>query len=431
MDAFLRFLPLLKVGGVFGLMLVFIRLKVPLWLSILAGSLAMSLAFGKGPLDWARSALPAPLETGALLLTAIVGLIMGLSRLLETTGQARRLTDSLSGLVRGPRLRLVLFPALIGLLPMPGGAVFSAPMLQGAARRLDLSPLDKSLLNYWFRHVWEFCWPLFPGLILASSLTGIPISTVVLAACPGTLALLGLGWLFFLRPGRLDVRETAATGENAPSTASVGQVLAQGAPLITAICGAIGLEALMAAYAPETHFEYGILAALAGAIACIMIQNRLGPADLARSFLDRRLVEMLLVVAAIFCFKESMAASGVVDDLAAMAGADAALVAAAGLLPFLVGMVSGITLAFVGASFPLLLGLLDQLGLAHQTLPWALMALFSGFAGVMASPMHICFLLTCRWFGQDVAGAWRRLVLPCALFWTFGAAYVFLLLRLG
>ena len=43
---------------------------------------------------------------------------------------------------------------------MPGGAIFSAPLVKGAAEGLDATPGQLSLVNYWFRHVWEVAWPL-------------------------------------------------------------------------------------------------------------------------------------------------------------------------------------------------------------------------------------------------------------------------------
>ncbi len=100
--------------------------------------------------------------------------------------------------------------------------------------------------------------------------------------------------------------------------------------------------------------------------------------------------------------------------MAAVGGEKAALFAAAILLPFLVGMVSGINVAFVGATFPLLLGLLDIMHLQHQSVAYLILATFSGFTGVMISPIHICFMLTCEHFATDLFTTWKRLVLPSA-----------------
>ena len=58
---------------------------------------------------------------------------------------------------------------------------------------------DQALVNYWFRHVWETAWPLYPGIILTVALADIPISTLISKTWPGTVAMFFFGWLFLLR----------------------------------------------------------------------------------------------------------------------------------------------------------------------------------------------------------------------------------------
>lgn len=141
----------------------------------------------------------------------------------------------------------------------------------------------------------------------------------------------------------------------------------------------------------------------------------------------KALWEMLFVVGAIFIFKDIMQAAGIVEEMAGTAKGAVALFAAAFFLPFLVGMVAGINVAFVGSTFPLLLGLLHSLGMEDQVVPYLVVATFAGFTGVMISPIHICFVLTCNYFGADLGPTWRRLVLPCCCFAATGAALFFLL----
>ncbi len=143
---------------------------------------------------------------------------------------------------------------------------------------------------------------------------------------------------------------------------------------------------------------------------------------------SRHLYSMLFVIVGIFVFKETMEAAGVVRDLAGMAGGGVALFTSAVFLPFLVGAISGINVAFVGATFPLLLGILDGLGMQGQTLPYLVLAQFFGFTGVMISPIHICFILTCQYFQVELSRVWRRLVVPCTIVALAGTGY-FLLIR--
>ncbi|MEJ5244051.1 MAG: DUF401 family protein, partial [Desulfomicrobiaceae bacterium] len=90
------------------------------------------------------------------------------------------------------------------------------------------------------------------------------------------------------------------------------------------------------------------------------------------------------------------------------------------VLPFVVGSISGITMAFVGATFPLLFGLATSTGQQAQIPALLCLGLYSGFAGIMASPMHICYLVTCRYFRVDPARLLPRIALPSLMFIPVG-----------
>jgi hypothetical protein len=425
MDIFIPFVPFAKVLLAFAIMLAGMRFKLSLGLSILTGGIALGLVFGIGPLPMGQAGAKALTGDKFLFLVAIVALILMLSDALERSGQSRRLMDALSGYLTSPRLRLIFFPALIGLLPMPGGAVFSAPMVETVSKDMEVSNRDKALINYWFRHIWELGWPLYPGIILTVALADIPIASLISRTWPAILFMFASGWIFFLRPGVLKINvhpEPARGAQRSPC-----KVLVQGPPLLVAIAGAVGLESLIPLVAPGVPFELGVIAALAASVLCVMIQNRLGRTFLIQVLTKKSLRDMLLVVTSVFIFKEIMDAARVVDAMAQSAGGNAALFAASVFLPFLVGAIAGINVAFVGSTFPLLLGLLTTLGMQDQTIPYLVLASVAGFTGVMISPIHICFILTCQFFHTELAATWRRLVPPCLLFASLGTMLFFFL----
>jgi len=413
-------LPFLKVLASFVVMLAGIRLRVGIGPSILGGGFVLAMLFGMSIPSWAVTGVHALTHEKFLFLIAIVGLILVLSDAMERSGQSRRLMDALSGYLKSPRLRLVFFPALIGMLPMPGGAVFSAPMVKTVSEGMRVSNSDRAVVNYWFRHVWEVCWPLYPGIILTVSLADITIIELISKTWPGTLAMIGAGWFFFLRPGVLGAGELMA--QPIPSGGKKRVVLREGLPLLVAIGGAIGLEGAISAFMPSVDFEWGVVVALGGGVLCVMVQNTsLGMPFLRHVIIRKSVWSMLFVIVAIFVFKDVMQAAGVVEEMARVSGGGAALFAAAVFLPFLVGLVAGINVAFVGATFPLLLGLLSNMGMDAQVVPYLILATFAGFTGVMVSPIHICFILTCQYFGCDLMGTWRKLVLPCVVLMSSGA----------
>lgn len=419
-------LPFVKVTGAFCLMLIGIRNKLGLALSILAGGLFMGLIFSLPLITLVKTSGMALVQEKFLFLVAIVGSILVLSDALERSGQSARLMDALSGYLVRPRLRLIFFPALIGLLPMPGGAIFSAPMVKAVSAGMRLGNEDRVVINYWFRHVWEMAWPLYPGIILTVALADIPVTTLIARSWPGVVAMFAIGWFFFLRAGVLDADKLRE--ENIILKGRPGKVVKEGLPLGIAIVGAIGLESLIARSALNISFEWGVIAALLGAIVCIMVQNKLGIHFLLTVLKKKSLWTMLMVIASIFIFKDVMQAAGIVQAMAASAGGGVALFAAAVFLPFLVGVVAGINVAFVGATFPLLIGLLHSLGMEDQMVPYLILGSFSGFTGVMISPIHICFVLTCNYFETDLARAWRRLIVPSICFGLSGALLFWFLL---
>lgn len=421
-------LPLVKLAAVFAVMLAGIRLRLGLILSICLGSPVMALLYGLPVGRWPATVGEALVQPQTLYLAVIVALILLLSDVLEKTGQAARLMDSLAGYLRHPRLRIVFFPLLIGLLPMPGGAVFSAPMLGSVAERLRVPAQDRVLLNYWYRHVWETWWPLYPGIILAASISGLPIGEIALYGLPGMAVMLGLGWVFLLRPGKLTLDELVGV---AAAPRDIRQVMRHGTPLFIAIAGAVGLEVGLALFAPDVPFELGVMAALAAAILAAVVQNPGSAALVLRALFSKHLWIMLGVVASIFIFKDMLQAAGVIAQLSALAHGDGALFAAATVLPYLVGLVSGITLAYVGATFPLLTGIIVQTGMQDHMAAYLVLAIFSGFTGIMSSPLHICFVLSCQYFKVDIGTAWRRLVVPCVLLISSGMLYFGLLRYLG
>lgn len=429
-DTLTHLTPLIKVLAAFGVMLLGLRLKKPLWLSVLAGSAVLALSFGMSPLAWAGVAAMSVFQRDTVFLVIILALILLLSEVLEKSGQTARLMRAATGFLRSPRLRLAFFPALVGFLPMPGGAVFSAPLVRDMADGLGLARRDTALVNYWFRHLWELCWPLYPGIILASSLAGVPLARLILYTLPCIGLCVVLGWVFIMRPAVAHLRHRPeAPAQPGSDQRDLSDALLQGLPMLLAICCGLGFEVGMTLFAPGWPFELGIMAALVLAIACALVQNRVGPGFVSGVLRDRELYKLIGLVASVLVFKDVLQASGAVRELAGVAGGSGALFAMTLCLPFLVGLISGISVAFVGSTFPIILGVIHSLGLEDQLLPHLVLGLFAGFTGVMVSPLHVCFLLSCEFFGVDVAAAWRRLVWPCALLLASGVAWFAILAR--
>ncbi|SMF15333.1 DUF401 family protein [Desulfovibrio gilichinskyi] len=426
MDFIFNMLPLFKIMFVFICMLIGIRFKLGVGLSVLVGGLVLALITGMKMDLLLETTTSAIIDSETIYLVLIVALIMFLSGLLECTGQASRIMESLTGYLRSPRLRLVFFPALIGLLPMPGGAIFSAPMIREAAEGLDVSDSNKVVINYWFRHLWELAWPLYPGMILGAALSGMSVFKFISYTFPGPIVVFLLGYFFFLRSSVLPLKKGVHDNIEVKSGNAL-RAVKESLPLLVAIAGSLVFEGLFSFISPNIPFEAAIITALFLAVLCAAFANT-GSIAIIRSLLvQKRFISMVFMIFCVFIFKDVLGSCGLITELSRLAGGETALIAAAVLVPFVVGFIAGITMAFVGAAMPLVVGLVHSMGLTPQLPAWAMLCMFSGFAGIMASPLHICFLLTCEYFNVDLYSAWKRILIPSLVLLCLGVAYFFVL----
>jgi integral membrane protein (TIGR00529 family) len=91
------------------------------------------------------------------------------------------------------------------------------------------------------------------------------------------------------------------------------------------------------------------------------------------------------------------------------------------IFPMLVGIISGLTVAFVGISFPILLYILAPSGVPY--IPMIALAYLSGFIGVLFSPLHLCLIYSAEYFKADLAKVFRKLIAPLTTLFIIGSLY--------
>ena len=190
---------LVRIFLVLGIILTGLKFKIPLSFSLLIGGGFLGIFFHMPIVDFLIATKDGTFSIDTLSLVVIVTGILILSNGMSASGRLERIVESFKGVVGESRITLVTFPALIGLLPMPGGAVFSAPMVGAVSENSTLPNYHKTIINYWFRHIWEYWLPLYPGVILAITLTNIPAWKFMLMNLPMTFVVLGWGYLLILR----------------------------------------------------------------------------------------------------------------------------------------------------------------------------------------------------------------------------------------
>ncbi|MDI6788073.1 MAG: DUF401 family protein, partial [Planctomycetota bacterium] len=200
---------LLKIGLIFVLLILLLRLRIPFSISILFTSLLLGLSFRLDVDKIGESTWVTLRETQTLSLCVIVAVILVLSEILQASGQLTDIGRLTVNIVGEHRFTYTILPILVGLLPMPGGALFTAPLMDTISEN-KIAPHNKTLINYWFRHIWEYAWPLYPGFVLAAELSKVPLNALSLFNAPFVVVSALIGILFIFRSMKITHQSSSA-----------------------------------------------------------------------------------------------------------------------------------------------------------------------------------------------------------------------------
>lgn len=425
--------PLLKILLVFAGMLALTRFRVHLGLALVMGGVALGLWADRGILQTAIDLGSALTHVELWLLIAITALILEFGRHMSEQRNAQVIMSAARawGGHHGHAASLMAIPAAIGLVPMPGGALFSAPLVGQVAGSAPVSPSWKSAVNYWFRHTWEYWWPLYPVVIVTLSIFPMEIGHFILMQLPLSAATLVGGYVLLIRP---HLKELAEMPHD--ETSETGRFRVIALPLaIVVVCTMvlpILFQAIVPAWSVQTRKMLAMLTGLMLGLVPLLRDSGEGAAmRFLKTLMEGKVLGLLATIAGVIVFKNLLEASGLLPlagDRLIASGIPLLWVVA--LLPFVAGLVTGIAIGYAGIAFPLIAGLTGvDTGLATAS---TLMIGFAfGYAGMMCSPVHLCFVLTRGYFGVSVTAMLRHVV-PLTLF-PLGTALLWyvLLLRAG
>jgi integral membrane protein (TIGR00529 family) len=396
--------PTFAVFATLGLILIVPR-KVPMWASFLGACLALPLLAGKGVAGSLGLWKDAATDETTLAFTAACGGVFVLSSILTHGGHLAAICDFAAALVPSRRIRAAVMPALVGLVPMPGGAVVSAPLIDRSIGGADVSPADKNLINYWFRHIWEVSWVLYPAVLLAVGFVGGGQNRFFGAQAALSLVLAVAGYLVLL------TRVPAGAGAG-PRPAT---------PPLPTLRAAVPLALLVAL----PFFHLGVAWTIPIAIVAAIL-TAIQPAGLARVVTDGRIWSMTLLALLVKIFGDLVNDTG---GASAIVGGGLPLWTFALAAPFMVGFATGATLTFVTVAFPVIHdSILVRDGGGAALVPWLVLGYAAGFVGYLTSPVHMCLVLSTRYFNSKLLSAYARLAVPLLVFL---AAAVGLFLALG
>lgn len=384
---------ILKASLIFALILFLLRKKLNIGLVMLIAAVMLFLLY--------QMSFILILETGknALLSDVTIKLVLALSfirifeMILREHAVLSQMMDAVKALFRNRKIVVITMPLLIGLLPSVGGAYFSAPMVAESTRDTKMSPEEKGFVNYWYRHPWEFILPLYPGLLLASAVSKIELYNLITVNFICAVFVVIAGFIFSMHGMK-------------------GVIIIEDKLSKRGLWSFIPIVAIIL---PVIIFRIELHYALITVVVFLLLFYRYNLKSIFTVFKHGFSLDVIILILGVMLFKEAMEGSGAVKNLSQFFVKEGIpVLPILFLLPFITGMLTGLTVGFVGSTFPLIISIAGS-----SAVPISF-AFASGFLGVLLSPVHICLILTKEYFKADLWGMYK-MIIP-ASFIVFGAA---------
>jgi hypothetical protein len=393
---------ILKISFVLLIIILLLKKKWGLGPVMAISSVILAILYGFRPRDFLHALIRASTEATTIKLMLALTLIRVFENVMRKRGIMQEMMDSFREMVRDRRIIMASMPAIIGLLPSMGGALFSAPMVEEASKGVNISPEKKAFVNYLFRHPWEFILPLYPGLVLASAITAYPLRDMIIANIPYALSLIGGGIIWGL---------TGISSEKEDTRGISKRGLLSFMPLIFIIIMVIAF-----------HLDLSLSIGLC--IIGLFIIMRYSLKEILRTLKEGFSWEILIIILGVMTFKAVMESSGAVSNISTfLSEKGIPILPILFFLPFVSGLLTGLTIGFVGSTFPIILGLEGAKGLVPISFAFA-----SGYAGVFLSPVHLCLVLTREYFKANISEMYNRII-KTGLLITFIALMEYLIFK--
>lgn len=377
-------LDIAKIILVLAVIIFLLKRKWNLGAVMALSSVILALFYLLKPAEYFNILVQTATDKTTISLVIALTLIRVFENVMRKNGIMQEMMDSFRGMVMDRRILIASMPALIGLLPSMGGALFSAPMVKEAAKGMKTTPEKKAFINYIFRHPWEFISPLYPGLILASAITAFPLRDLIIANLPYALALMAGGVIWGLR----------GLGKQKEGFKRVSKKgLMSFMPLSLILL-------LVVVFHLDLSISLGII--ITGLYAVL----RYSAKGIMQSIREGFSWEIVVIILGVMTFKGVLTASGAIAGISTFFSAQGIpILLILFLLPFLSGFLTGLTFGFVGSTFPIIWGLESAQNLSAISFAFA-----SGYAGVLLSPVHFCLVLTREYFKAEMTGLYTKII---------------------
>ena len=399
---------LLKLAGVFCVMILVLWRKKPLSWAVAAAALAVWLLFWMPARTFAAALVPGAVRWDTIQLLLVLYLITFLQRMLEKRGCLTSAKDALDGLFNSRRVDASAAPALLGMLPAVGTVLICGDIVRQSTDGF-LKTEEQACVTSYYHHVSELFFPTYTSILIAVDLSAgkVSVGGFTLAMLPMLAVLMAIGWLFYLR------RIPKDAGFFAGRPKAFYWKL-----LLRSLWTIIFTVILIVAFGVPVHI------AVLACIVCNLFVGRFGWKELRPFFASAFEARLMISTLLIMMFKEVLAAAGVISALPAFFSSLPVPPFLVFALIFFFGSVAAGSQAIIVLCMGMAMAAAAQGGLALFVL---LMCM--AYAAMQLSPVHVC-LAVCAEDYRISLGTLIRKTVPLVGVFCLAAFGYYGLLRL-
>jgi hypothetical protein len=383
------FNPLLVFAVSIALFVVLMYRRVGLGISLTLAAFLMSI-LSLGISGTGTVLLETCLDSTTLTLVFASFFVMLLSILYKETGLVNVLTSSLGGFIKNSKVTVSLLPAVIGLLPVAGGALMSAPMVEAEADKLGLDESKKTFINIWFRHAILPIYPISQFLILTAALTGTAIGALIARQALVVIVMIAIGYFIGLRKTKIAKNDDSEKSQN--SKDNLKGLAYSFSPIIITLFLVVALNVNIA------------IATLAGVIT-ILIITKTKTTGLPKILKNKVLWEVSLAAFGALLLKNVTVASGASEIIGnTLANTNMPAIIMLSIVPAVLGFLMGSPSGAIALSVSILA---ETVTFIPKT---ASLLYISAYLGYLIAPTHLCLVFTAQYFRSSISKSYKYLV---------------------
>lgn len=404
---------ILKLVLVFCVIIAVMWMKKPMWLAVIAASLATILLYGLTPAAALHGIIIGATAKETIETLVVFYSITFLQRMMEKRKNLSDAQVAMNGLFNNNRVNASIVPFLLGMLPAASTVLICGPIVRESVKDSDLSAPEQACITSYFRHISEAFVPTYTSIFIALGITEGRVSAAafILAMLPMVVALFAVGWLFYLRR----VPKDTGMVPDQPK-GYYWKLLAQ------------SIWAIVLTIALILVFNLPVWGAVWICILLNVFVNHFSGRELIPFIRTAFESKLLLSTLLIMIFKELLTETGVITALPAFFSALPIPTFLVFVLLFLFGTIVAGSQAIIVLCMPMAMEVITA---GHTGLALFTLLMCVGYVAMQISPTHICLILCAEDYKVSLGSMIRKTIPMVAVFTLIAIAYYALLSMFG